>query len=149
MFEWLSANPNADVSFSCVELDPDAIMYASALNQEFASRVTFEQKNVIRYRPPIQFDLIWAAGLFDYFSDKVFQAVLRRLLPAVADQGELVIGNFAPLGHHPYMEFGGWTLHYRSAEELVSLAQGCGVAAEAIHIGAEPEAVNLFLHIKR
>jgi extracellular factor (EF) 3-hydroxypalmitic acid methyl ester biosynthesis protein len=148
MFEWLSAHPNADVSFSCVELDPDAIMYASALNQEFASKVSFEHKNVIRYRPPIQFDLIWAAGLFDYFSDKVFQSVVRRLLPAVADQGELVIGNFAPRGRHPYMEFGGWTLHYRSAQELVALARGCGVEADAIHIGAEPEAVNLFLHIK-
>lgn len=148
MFEWLSAHPDADVSFSCVDLDPDAIMYAAALNQEFASKVNFEQKNVIRYRPPIQFDLIWSAGLFDYFSDKVFQAVLRRLLPAVADQGELVIGNFAPRGRHPYMDFGGWALHYRSAQELASLAQGCGVPAEAIHIGAEPEAVNLFLHIK-
>ncbi len=148
MFEWLSVHPNADVSFSCVELDPDAIMYAAALNQEFASKVRFEQKNVIRYRPPMQFDLIWSAGLFDYFSDKVFQAVVRRLLPAVADGGELVIGNFAPRGRHPYMEFGGWALHYRSAQELVSLAQGCGVAADAIHIGSEPEEVNLFLHIK-
>lgn len=142
MFEWLSAHPDADVSFSCVELDPDAIMYAAALNQEFTSKVGFEQKNVIRYRPSIQFDLIWSAGLFDYFSDKVFQAVLRRLLPAVADQGELVIGNFAPRGRHPYMDFGGWALHYRSVQELVSLAQGCGVPADAIHIGAEPEAVK-------
>jgi SAM-dependent methyltransferase len=149
MFEWLSAHPNADVSFSCVELDSDAIMYATALNQEFASRVNFEQKNVIRYRPPMQFDLIWAAGLFDYFSDKIFQAVVRRLLPAVAEHGELVIGNFAPRGWHPYMEFGGWALHYRSEQQLVSLAEGCGVATDEIHIGAEPEAVNLFLHIKR
>jgi SAM-dependent methyltransferase len=148
MFEWLSARPNADVSFTCVELDPDAILYATALNQEFASKVSFEQKNVIRYRPSIEFDLIWAAGIFDYFSDKVFQAVLRRLLPAVAPQGELVIGNFAPRGRHPYLEFGGWALHYRSAQELVALAQGCGVKAEAIHVGAEPEAVNLFLHVR-
>ncbi len=148
MFEWLSAHPDADVSFSCVELDSDAILYAAALNQEFASRVDFEEKNVIRYRPLMKFDLIWSAGLFDYFSDRVFQAVLRRLLPAVADQGEIVIGNFAPRGRHPYMDFGGWALHYRSAQELISLAEGCGVPAEAIRIGAEPEEVNLFLHIK-
>lgn len=148
MFEWLSAHPDADASFSCVELDPDAITYAAALNQEFASRVTFEQKNAIRYRPSGKFDLIWIAGLFDYFSDKVFQAVLQRLLPAVADGGELVIGNFAPRGRHPYMEFGGWALHYRSEQQLVSLAESCGVVADAIHIGAEPEAVNLFLHIR-
>lgn len=148
MFEWLSAHPDTDATFSCVELDPDAILYAAALNQEFASKVSFELKNIIRYRPSMQFDLIWAAGIFDYFSDKVFQAVLQRLLPAVAPQGEFVIGNFAPRGRHPYMDFGGWALHYRSAQELVALAQGCGVAAEAINVGAEPEAVNLFLHIK-
>jgi extracellular factor (EF) 3-hydroxypalmitic acid methyl ester biosynthesis protein len=98
-------------------------------------------------RSEAQFDLIWAAGLFDYFSDKVFQTV-RRLLPAVADQGELVIGNFSSRDRHPYMEFGGWALHYRSAQQLAALAQGCGVAPDTIHIGAEPEAVNLFLHVK-
>jgi SAM-dependent methyltransferase len=148
LFEWLSASPKANVSFSCIELDPDAITYATVLNQEFASKVSFEQKDVLRYRPSTQFDLIWAAGLLDYVSDKVFQAVLRRLLPAVADQGELVIGNLAPCGHHPYMEFGGWALHYRSARQLVSLAHGCGVSEDEIHIDAEPEVVNLFLHIR-
>lgn len=148
MFEWLSAHPDADASFFCVELDQDAILYAATLNQEFASRVSFEQKNVIRYRPQLQYDLIWAAGLFDYFSDKIFQAVLRRLLPAVTDGGELVIGNFATRKIHPYMEYSGWSLHYRSTEQLAALALGCGVAADAIRIGAEPEGVNLFLHIQ-
>jgi len=148
MFEWLAAHPDADVSFFCVERDPDAIIYATALNQEFASKVSFEQKNVIRYRPQFQYNLIWAAGLFDYFSDKIFQVVLQRLLPAIADGGELVIGNFASRGSHPYMEFSGWSLHYRSAEQLASLALACGVPADMIYVGAEPEAVNLFLHIK-
>lgn len=63
------------------------------------------------------------AGLFDYFSDRVFQAALRRLLPAVADGGELIIGNFTS-GHRSqaYMEFAGWFLHHRSGEQLTALA---------------------------
>lgn len=150
MFEWLSAHPKAEVTFDCIELDADAIAYATALNQDFLSRIKFRQQNVIRFRPVDQYHLVWAAGLFDYFSDRVFKAVLHRLLPAIAPQGELVIGNFSPSSRaRAYMEFGGWKLHNRTAEALTTLARDCGVTAEAIHIGAEAEGVNLFLHIER
>jgi extracellular factor (EF) 3-hydroxypalmitic acid methyl ester biosynthesis protein len=149
LFEWLSAHLDADISIHCLELDPNAIEYATVLNQEFASKVSFERKNLLRYRPSSQYDLVWAAGLFDYFGDRVFQAALRRLLPAVADGGELIIGNFTS-GHRSqaYMEFAGWFLHHRSGEQLTALAQRCAVDRDAIHIGAEPEGVNLFLHIR-
>ena len=147
--DWLSKHPDADVFFRGIELDLDAISYATALNQEFSSKIAFEQKNVIRYRPTARYDLVWSAGLFDYFNDKVFQAVLRRLLPAVASNGEIVIGNFSlNNSSRAYMEFAGWSLRHRSAKQLVSLAQSCGVAVESVYIGAEPEGVNLFLHIQ-
>ncbi|MBA3352105.1 MAG: hypothetical protein H0U23_06720, partial [Blastocatellia bacterium] len=150
MFEWLSARPEADVNFDCVELDSDAIAYASALNQEFLSRILFRRQNAVRFRPTSQYDLIWAAGLFDYFNDRVFKAVLCRLLAGIAEGGELVIGNFSPSRRaRAYMEFGGWKLNNRTAEALRTLAQECGVVGEAIHVGAEPEGVNLFLHIRR
>ena len=46
MFEWLSANPKASVTFDCIEIDPAAIRYASDLNQPFQDRITFIQKNI-------------------------------------------------------------------------------------------------------
>ncbi len=148
MFEWLSANKASNVSFDCIELDSDAIAFAADLNRDFLSCITFHQKNAIRFRPTQRYDLIWAAGLFDYFADNVFQSVLRRIVPAIEAGGELVIGNFSPANpSRAYMEFGGWSLHHRTAEALASLALGCGVAADSIRVGAEPEGVNLFLHI--
>lgn len=148
MFEWLSANRNADVDFTCIELDANAIAYASALNQDFLARIAFQQQNALWIRPNQEYDLIWAAGLFDYFADNVFQSVVRRVMPSIAAGGELVIGNFASSNpSRAYMEFGGWALHHRSAEALTSLALSCGAAPHAIRIGAEPEGVNLFLHI--
>lgn len=150
MFEWLSANPSTRVSFHCVEIDPKAIEYASQLNREFLGQINFARANALKYAPTGQFDLIWASGIFDYFANEVFQALLRRLITAVAPGGELVIGNFSTRNpSRPYMEvMGDWMLHHRTAETLGTLARGCEVAADAIHIGSEPEGVNLFLHIR-
>lgn len=149
MFEWLSKNEAADVTFECVEMDGTAIEYASKLNHEFLNRLTFVQKNALRYRPSGQFDLIWAAGIFDYFDDKVFRALIQRLLPAVAEEGELVIGNFSDRNpSRALMEItGDWNLHHRSVDTLISLANDCGVPRDSVRIGSEPERVNLFLHI--
>jgi extracellular factor (EF) 3-hydroxypalmitic acid methyl ester biosynthesis protein len=149
MFEWLSLHPNAEVNFDCIELDPNAIRYAEALNEEFLSRIAIEQQNVVRFRPSRQYDLIWIAGLFDYFPDRIFTSVLKRLIPAIGSGGELVIGNFSPANpSRAYMEFGGWSLHHRTADALISLALRSGAAPDTIQIGAEPQRVNLFLRIK-
>jgi len=148
MFEWLSANPEAAISFECLEIDPKAIQYASCLNHRFRDRITFHQKNVLRYRPTAQYDLIWAAGLFDYFTDKVFASLVRRLLPALAPNGELVIGNFSDLNpSRPYMEIFDWLLNHRSPLDLRRIAEQCGVPHDRVTIGSEPAGVNLFLHI--
>jgi len=149
MFEWLLDHPGAEVSFCCIEIDPEAIAYASRLNERFLDRITFTQMNILRFRPAEQFDVVWAADIFDYFTDSVFQSLLLRLIPAVAAQGELIVGNFSDRNpSRPYMELlGDWRLYHRAAESLISLARSCGVAANAIRVGTEPEGVNLFLHI--
>jgi extracellular factor (EF) 3-hydroxypalmitic acid methyl ester biosynthesis protein len=149
MFEWLSLHPNAEVTFDCIELDPNAIRYSEALNEEFLSRISFKQQNVVRFQPSRHYDLIWIAGLFDYFPDRIFASVLKRLIPAIGEGGELVIGNFSPTNpSRAYMEFGGWSLHHRTADELVSLALRSGAAPDTIQIDAEPLGINLFLRIK-
>jgi SAM-dependent methyltransferase len=148
MFEWLSARVDSGAAFTCVDLDPDAIAYAAALNQDHVGRIEFQRRNAVRLSMDGCYDLVWAAGLFDYFSDRVFRTALRHLLKLLAPAGELVIGNFSEANpSRAYMEFGGWQLHHRSAAELEMLAIDCGIAPAAIRIGAEPEGVNLFLHI--
>ena len=149
MFEWMNQHPEANIHFDCIEIDPDAIAYASALNQDFLDRISFSRQNVLRFLPRKKYDLIWAAGIFDYFNDTLFQHVLRRLLPGLHVDGEIVIGNFSVNNpSRPGMEIlGDWFLEHRSREKLVSLAEGCGICKNTVSIDSEPEGINLFLHI--
>lgn len=118
-------------------------------NSAFLDRVTFTRMNALKFVPTEPFDVVWAAGIFDYFADDVFQDLVGRLMKALAPGGELVIGNFAegnPSRAHMEL-FCDWPLHHRNADGLMALARGCGVDSEAIRVGAEPQGVNLFLHI--
>lgn len=150
MFEWMTRHPGVEVDIHCVELDPKAIAYARQLNAPFRDRVRFTERNALRYLPePGAYDLIWAAGIFDYFSDRVFASLLRRLSPGLAPGGELVVGNFSDRNpSRAYLELlGDWNLHHRSAEELVALAVEAGFERSRVRVDAEPSGVNLFLHL--
>lgn len=152
MFEWLEANPGRDIAFECVDVDRNAIEYARSLNRKYADRITFHHANVFKFFPEqgARFDLVWAAGLFDYFDDRTFVTLGSRFLGYVASGGELVIGNFSTRNPtRPYMElFGDWKLHHRSMESLRSLAISIGADPYRIRVGHESEGVNLFLHIR-
>ena len=149
MFEWLSANPSSKAVFDCVEIDPNAVQFATELNRPFLDRIQFIRKNCLKWQPMQQYELIWAAGIFDYFDDATFKQMLQRLFDALAPNGELVIGNFANTNpSRPHMEFClQWILHHRSADQLVSLAMQCGIPRGRIAIGCEQLGVNLFLHV--
>jgi extracellular factor (EF) 3-hydroxypalmitic acid methyl ester biosynthesis protein len=148
IFEWLAAHPKADVIFDCVEIDSKAIDFATQLNHTFCKRVRFIHKNAVRFRPTRQYDLIWSAGLFDYFDDRLFRVALRRLLPAIAPDGELVIGNFSHSNpSRAWMAFSEWSLHLRTGDQLIALAEDCDVIRSRLSVNQEPTGVNLFLHI--
>jgi extracellular factor (EF) 3-hydroxypalmitic acid methyl ester biosynthesis protein len=150
ILEHFLSNPTSQTFFHCVEQDPQAIGYASNLCKPYLDRISFIQTDVLRFRPRRKYDLIWSAGLFDYFSDRVFKVMLNRLLAAIAPDGEIIIGNFAPGNPSKHwMAFCEWNLHYRSPSQLVSLAEACGVNARCCSIGHEPEGINLFLHIRQ
>jgi len=142
---------NGDVVFECIDNDPDAIDYAKELCAPYLDWISFHERNALRFNTDKKYQLIWSAGLFDYLGEKVFRFLLRNLLSMLREDGELVIGNFAP--NNPtreYMELiGDWHLYYRDADDLRDLAERCDVAPEDIRIGREPENVNLFLHVKR
>lgn len=142
---------NGNVIFECVDNDPDAIDYAKELCAPYLDDITFYESNALRFDTDHEYQLIWSAGLFDYLGDKVFRFLLRNLLSMLREDGELVVGNFAPTNPtREYMELiGDWHLYYRDADDLKGLAESCGVDPKDIRIGREPENVNLFLHVKR
>ncbi len=136
---------------TCVDMDKRAIAYAQELNKPYALYTKFVYRNVLRLQCQQNFNLIWSAGLFDYFNDKVFVSVLSHFRNYLKPGGEIVIGNFNE-DHNPsreYMEiFGEWFLHHRSEQQLYELAEKAGFCKHEISVDREPENVNLFLHIK-
>lgn len=135
---------------TCVEMDKHAIEYAGKLLGNYASYIEFINHNIFKFETTDKFDIIWSAGLFDYFDDKAFVFILKSFKNWVAPHGEIIVGNFSSL-HNPtrnYMElFGEWYLHHRSSEELILLAQQAGFDESQVSVGCENEKVNLFLRI--
>lgn len=69
------------------------------------------------------FDLVYAAGLFDYLEDNVASALVSRMLEAVRPGGRVLIANFVPdIPDVGYMEACmDWFLKYRTESQLRSL----------------------------
>ena len=153
MIEYLEENPKSEISFDCVELDTNAIEYGKNLLNKSTikqTKINFINKNIFKFDTSKEYDLIWSAGLFDYFEDKVFIRLLKRFLKNIRTDGELVIGNFHPKNpSKAYMEFGFWYLNHRTEEDLIKLAHACGIEDKNIDIKSESEGVNLFLHISK
>ncbi|MBC8872753.1 MAG: class I SAM-dependent methyltransferase [Planctomycetes bacterium] len=139
------------LAFTCVDQDQNAINYASKLLADHAEQVTFVKMNALRCRLDSRFDVVWSAGLFDYFPDRLFVRGLKSLYRHVRPGGELIIGNFSPNNWaRDYMELmGEWYLQHRTAEQLCDLAEQAGLAYRQLRVEQEPEAVNLFLRILR
>ncbi|HEY2587045.1 MAG TPA: hypothetical protein VGI81_14965 [Tepidisphaeraceae bacterium] len=70
--------------------------------------------------------LVYAAGLYDYLSDRVAARLTELMFDMLAPGGSLLVANFAPcvedLGYiESYM---GWKLIYREPEQMTALAAG-------------------------
>jgi extracellular factor (EF) 3-hydroxypalmitic acid methyl ester biosynthesis protein len=136
---------------TCVEIDERAIDYARTVCKSYSGSIRFINQNVFRFQTRKKFDMIWSAGLFDYFNDKTFVQLLKKLQGSLKTGGEICIGNFST--NNPgrvYMEvFGEWFLTHRTEEELRQLALMAGAELSEISIDREPLKVNLFLRVKK
>ena len=145
-----SLTPEEQLHTTCVEMDKHAIEYAANLLKDYIHNINFLNRNIFKFETEEKFDVIWSAGLFDYFDDKAFVYILNKFKTWVTPHGEIVIGNFNS-SHNPtrdYMElFGDWYLHHRSSEELILLALAAGFDESQVSVGCENEKVNLFLRI--
>jgi SAM-dependent methyltransferase len=94
------------------------------------------------------FDLLYSAGLFDYFSDPVARMAAKTLFDRVKPGGRLIIGNFNLTTPNQFtMRLAlDWSLIYRSIEDLTRLFGDLG---GVLTIEQEPEGVNLFCVISK
>ncbi|MEZ6235288.1 MAG: methyltransferase domain-containing protein [Phycisphaerales bacterium] len=137
------------VRVTCVDTEARALAHSARVLADYSGLVRHVKGDVLRFTPHDRADLIWAAGLFDYFSDRAFSTVFKRLLRALAPGGQLVIGNFSErCAHHGPMSLGDWHLVCRSRAALEALARDAGVPDERLRVDAEPVGLNLLLHIQ-
>ena len=146
----LLENPVA-LKTTCIEYDKRAINYAVQLTHEYNRNIEFVHENIFKHQSKEKFDLVWSAGLFDYFDDKVFVRILERMTNWVKEGGEIIIGNFND-EHNPnrvFMErFVDWHLNHRSPSQLRHLAILAGIEPHQISVDKEEEGINLFLRIQ-
>ncbi|HNP30238.1 MAG: class I SAM-dependent methyltransferase [Nitrospira sp.] len=150
MYEALKVLGRTKLEIDCVDQDIQAINYAKNLCRDFLNQIHFSHKNVFRFSPTKTYDMIWSAGLFDYFNDNIFKRALKKFFTFLKPNGKMVIGNFTVENpSRGYMELFKWDLFHRSNLHLRRLAQECGFTENQIHIEQEPEEVNLFLVITK
>jgi len=148
-FEFFERNPNSTLIFDMLDLDKRAIAYAKNKNKKHLKSMTFHNRNVIRHTPDKKYDLIWSAGLFDYFKGKHFVYLLKKYYEFLNEGGEMIIGNFN--SNNPsrrIMEIlGDWFLYHRSEDELKNFALQAGIDKSKIEVFKEPLGINLFLRV--
>ncbi|MBQ0943248.1 class I SAM-dependent methyltransferase [Ideonella sp. 4Y16] len=148
--ELLEEDPALPVHLTCLDADERALAHARTLCDRWPERTRFIHGNALRLRLRERFDLVWSAGLLDYFDDRGFVRLVSRLLAHASEGGgEVVVGNFGDANpSRPYQVWTDWHLAHRSAEQLHTLGRACSVADEAITVEREPEGVNLFLRLR-
>lgn len=144
--------PNSDkIKTTCVDMDPFAIQFGRDVTHKYAAKINFVQKNIFKFLTEEKYDLIWSAGLFDYFSDEIFIKLLRRFKSWGKPGSYIVIGNFNE-NYNPSrttMELlGDWSLTHRTEAQLTDIAIKAGFNRAAISVGREEQNVNLFLMIR-
>lgn len=151
VYEFLDRNPENHISFDLIDFDQNAIDFSRRQNAKFDGLVSYNRINVLRFKPYKIYDLIWSAGLFDYFRDKHFVFLIKKYISFLADRGDFIISNFST--ENPtrrLMEvLSEWYLNHRSTEDLLRIASEAGIDKRHVTVDTEPLGVNLFLRINR
>lgn len=105
-------------------------------------------KNIIARGLDTKYDLIYSAGLFDYFSEPVAQIAAKKLFEALNPGGKLIIGNFNVENPNSIvMDLAlDWHLIYRSKADLTRMFDHIG---DDLEIESEDLAINLFVVISK
>jgi extracellular factor (EF) 3-hydroxypalmitic acid methyl ester biosynthesis protein len=100
--------------------------------------------------PPNSFDLVYCAGLFDYFSDRICKRLMNIFYDLLAPGGLLVATNVDSSNpSRNWMEFVvDWHLVYRNAKQLESLRPDAA-STESYCVRADKTGVNIFVEVRK
>ncbi|MBI1860473.1 MAG: class I SAM-dependent methyltransferase [Deltaproteobacteria bacterium] len=124
------------------------------LTRKYPSNFKFKYLNlaikniIVRGLPESDFDMVYSAGLFDYFSDPVVLMAADRLFRGVRENGTMIIGNFDVKNPSQRMMelVMDWELIYRSEDDLRRLF---GHLPGTVSVEEEEEKVNLFCNVTK
>jgi len=135
----------SNVIFDCYDFEIRAINYAKQLLNN-PNNVNFLQKNIVRLalkkdikeEIPWDYDLIYSAGLFDYFDERVATRLVCNLKKLLKRGGVMVIANFGDKYNNSsagLMEWAtNWYLIYRSEEEFRKVFLDAGFLSENLKL---------------
>ncbi len=140
-----------NISIDLIDFDQSAIDFSKEKNKKFNGQITYNKINALRFNSYKLYDLIWSAGLFDYFKDKHFTFLIRKYINCLAEDGEMVISNFSTRNPTKrLMEvLSDWYLNLRTESDLYRIASDANIDKELVSVDKEPLGINLFLKIKK
>jgi hypothetical protein len=140
-----------NINIDLIDFDQSAIDFSMEKNKKFDGQISYNKINALRYNSYKLYDLIWSAGLFDYFKDKHFTFLIRKYFNCLVDDGEMVISNFSTRNPTKrLMEvLSDWYLNLRTESDLFRIASDANIDKELVSLEKEPLGINLFLKIRK
>jgi hypothetical protein len=140
-----------NINIDLIDFDQYAIDFSVEKNKKFNGQISYNKINALRYNSYKLYDLIWSAGLFDYFKDKHFSFLIRKYINCLTDDGEMVISNFSTKNPTKrLMEvLSDWYLNLRTESDLFRIASDGYIDKELVSVDKEPLGINLFLKIRK
>lgn len=147
------------VHFTCIDIDPEAISYATALAeaQGASSHVTFARDNVLRLAHGrgktvlVPQHLIYSIGLFDYLSERLIVRILDWIHDSLLPGGITIVGNFDKSNPDKFFmdHILDWKLHHRSTQDLRALFARSKFGDRPVEIRHEETGINLFAFCRK
>ncbi len=140
--------------FVALDQDPESLaLVRHEVGRNSISPVNASVRDVARGRLcPGTFDLIYAAGLYDYLPDCLAVRLTAALFKMLRPGGRILVANFLPhISDAGYMEaFMRWNLIYRSPSQMKQLTSGIVPSEISYSTVATDVSENIvFLHLGR
>lgn len=108
-----------------------------------------EQNEAAVAMKDVKFDLVYTAGLYDYLTQPVAQALTGELLKIVREEGHLIVGNFHPSNPTKTISelVADWRLIHRTEADMLALIGDGIVKSKALHF--DDQGIDVFLEVTR
>jgi CRP-like cAMP-binding protein len=158
-FDVLTGADAPNVMATCVDIDHEALAFASGIAQRLglSTHFTFAQDNVVRLTQGRGHTalgpqaLIYSVGLTDYLQDAFVVNLIDWAHEMLLPGGTLIVGNVVP--SNPTRAFMDhileWVLIHRSEEELRDLFARSRFGSAPITFRTEPSGVDLFAFCRK